>query len=533
MPYALDPYADYRDATYQEQVREGVAQWVERYRRYPAVRMWGVGSEVLAVLGPREGRAFARFYLSLVDVIHEIDPTHPILYQGSEEYAVQPLANLLTREGQQRPWLVYGVNVYTLRLEQVLKEWPNRGWDGPILVSSFGPLGLYPADRPIGYLKMWRSICAYPGYALGGLAYVWTTTGANLMDQAFGLVEDDRRPADGSLEALTTVWKGGTLSIETNRPPLPMGGAPPPPELPLVIERLLPQSQVVVNGSSYQYSYLVGGRAERIKGIGYNAMYRSLPDAERSALYDRDFEAIRQTGANTIVGWGEQRQFDELTLLKAQQHGLGVVMPYFLDPMGEYGDPGYREAVREDVIAWVHRFKGNPALRIWGLGNEVIHLLGKDEAQVFADYYVELADLVHELDPDHPVAYRAAEDVGIGPLVQAFHRDGQTRPWFVLGMNIFTFRIEQAIQNWPDWNWDVAMFFSEFGPLGLLPEERPAAFQRMWQAIDDAPGMVLGGFVYTWTTEGPEKVDIAFGLVDKTCQPVDGLLAAVTEAYSR
>jgi beta-galactosidase/beta-glucuronidase len=533
LPFVLDPHADYSDPEYQWQIREAVANWLQRYRNHSAVRMWGIGKEILANLRPQEGEAFARFYLTLADMVHEIDPNHPILYQGSEVFAAQPLAKLLKRDGRQRPWLVYGINSYTMRLAQVLQEWPTLGWDGPVLVSSFGPLGLYPADRPVGYSKMWKAIRAHQEYTLGGLAYVWTTDGIDPMDQAFGLYEADRQPADGSIYALSAAWKGQIVASEYRKVPLHMGGAPPSPDLPLVFERLLPPSQVKVEGRGYHYQYIVNGRPEKIKGIGYNAMYRHLSDAERAALYERDFQAIRQTGANTIIGWGEQHQFDELTLLKAQQHGLGVVMPYYLDPLGDYADPEYRAAVRADVASWVQRFKSSPALRIWGLGNEVIHLLGDDEARQFAKFYVELADLVHELDPNHPVAYRAAEDVAILPLAEVFKQSNQPRPWFILGMNVFTFRIEQAIAEWPELNWDVALFFSEFGPLGLLPDERPAGFLRMWQAIEDEPDRVLGGFVYTWTTAGPERVDVAFGLVDDAGQPVDDLLAAVTEAFHR
>ncbi len=293
----------------------------------------------------------------------------------------------------------------------------------------------------------------------------------------------------------------------------------------------MPPSRVAVTGNNHSFTYVVNDHPEIIKGIGYNTLYQSLPVAERAARYDQDFAAIRAMGANTIIGWGEQRQFDELTLIKANQHGLGVIMPYFMDPMGHYSDPEYRELVRQDVAGWVARFRSYPALRIWGLGNEVIHLLSSEDAKAFADFYVEMADLVHDLDPDHPVAYRAAEDVGIESLILAFQRDGRPRPWMMLGMNIFTFRIEDAIKEWPAWNWDVPVFFSEFGPLGLPPEDRPDAFRRMWQAIENGRGPVIGGLVYVWTTAGPERVDAAFGLVDGNGEKTDGLYDAVAEAY--
>ncbi len=531
LPYYLGPHADYGSAAYQAEVRGDVISWVNRYKDHPALRMWAVGSEVVPALDARQARTFAKFYVALADMIHQLDPDHPVLYRGSEEYDVESFVQVLKESDQPRPWLVYGLDVFTLRLGQTLQDWDRTGWPGPVVVSAFGPLGLYPADRPVGYLRMWRSIRKHSHLVLGGFAYVWTTAGAHPMDQAFGLFEDDGSPADASFDTLATVFRGHDLQIDTRRGPLPGGGAPAPPELPFSLDVLLPPSKVVVSGSQYNFTLQVNGRPETIKGIGYNTMYQGLPVEQRAVRYDEDFTAIRDMGANMIIGWGEQRQFDELTLIKAQQHGIGVIFPYYLDPMGDYNDPEYRELVRQDVAAWVARFRGFPALRIWGLGNEVIHLLGTEDAQVFAEFYVELADMVHALDPDHPVAYRAAEDVGIEPLILAFQRDGQPRPWFVLGMNIFTFRIEQAIKEWPDWNWDIGLFFSEFGPLGLPPEERPDAFRRMWQAIEEGQGTVLGGIVYVWTTDGPERVDVAFGLVDGAGQKVDDLYDAVSRAY--
>lgn len=536
MPYYLDIHGDYTDAAYQAQIRTEVMDWVNRYKNHPALRMWALGNEMIANMQGKQIKAFARFFVGLADMVNQIDPNHPVLYRGAEEYDLEPLAQALAKAGGgPRPWLIYGMNVFTLRLEQTLADWPSKGWDGPVLVSAFGPLGLYPADRPYGYLRLWKAIRDYETLVLGGFAYVWTTAGANLMDQAFGLFEDDGSPADASFEALSNAFHGGIVQKYARRNILPYGGAPPRPDLSFSFsfEAIQPPSRVHVVGGNYQFTYLVNGRPEIIRGIGYNAMYQGLPLEERAARYDADFAAIRSLGANTIIGWGEQREFDELVLIKAHQHGLGVIMPYFMDPLGDYADAEYREAVRQDVVAWVNRFRGFPALRVWGLGNEVIHLLGNEDAKLFASFYVELADLVHRSDPDHPVAYRGAEDANIEHLILAFQADGQPRPWMLFGMNIFTFRIEQAIKSWPDWNWDVGLFFSEFGPLGLPPEERPEAFSRMWEAIEGAPGVVLGGLLYVWTTAGPEKVDLAFGLVDETGTPVDDLYEAVRAAYRK
>jgi hypothetical protein len=75
--------------------------------------------------------------------------------------------------------------------------------------------------------------------------------------------------------------------------------------------------------SNHQRRYLVSGSTgppRTIHGVGYNP-YASLPTAQRSALYDRDFGEMDQLVINTIDAWFEN-QFDAVTL-KAQP-GLGL-----------------------------------------------------------------------------------------------------------------------------------------------------------------------------------------------------------------
>lgn len=533
MRYTLDPFGDYANPEYREALRQEVSTWIKRFKDFPALRIWALGKEVLQQLGPEEVEIFSDFYVQLADLVHELDPNHPVIYRGVEDIALAPLIARFNRDGIRRPWFGYGVNIFTLRIEEVLQNWPEHGWDVPLIITGFGPLGLYPADRPLGYVRMWQAIQKSQPLALGGFAYVWTTAGPNFVDEAFGLMDKDGNPADGSFQALRAAFRGEDTLAAGGRSFLPHGGAPPPPVLPPSIKAVLGPSKVEFLGSNYEYSYVVNGHRQRIQGMGYNTLYSTLPVEERAARYDRDFRRMKEVGVSTIIGWGEQRQFDELTLIKAQEHRLGVVMPYYLDPFGDYTDPDYRQAVRQDVAAWVKRFKDYPALRIWGLGNEVLHLLSPEQAEIFSELYLQLADLVHELDPNHPVIYRGAEDFAIEPLIARFNQDGASRPWLGYGLNIFTFRIDEVIQDWPTHGWDVPLIITEFGPLGLKSEERPTAYLRMWETIQDSPQMVLGGFAYVWTTAGPEKVDLSFGLVNEQGQPVDKSLDVLAAAFRR
>ena len=87
----------------------------------------------------REARAdaFAEFYVQLVDMIHDLDPHHPVVYRDAEDLYLARLRTALLRDGKPRPWFVYGTNAYTERIQEVIQNWPNQGIDAPLLVSEF------------------------------------------------------------------------------------------------------------------------------------------------------------------------------------------------------------------------------------------------------------------------------------------------------------------------------------------------------------------------------------------------------------
>ena len=302
---------------------------------------------------------------------------------------------------------------------------------------------------------------------------------------------------------------------------------------------------VVLVGGHYQYSLVVGGSPQLVLGMGYNAEYRNRDPAERAQLYDRDFAAMREAGVNVIFGWF-QDQFDEVTLDAAHRNGLGVGMPFELNQDLPYDDPAFRERLMADVLGWVRRYRHHPAVWFWTPGNEVIHRLifpswlrkqsdpqREARADSFARFYVELIDRIHQVDPDHPVIYRDAEEVYLGRIRDNLLRDGVRRPWFAYGANVYSPRLAEILRDWPRQGLDVPLLVSEYSPGGTGPRDRPDGLRAMWATIRSYPDWVIGGAVYTWTTEGPEELDRIFGLVDGNGRPRDGTLAAVAEAYRR
>jgi glycosyl hydrolase family 2 len=292
------------------------------------------------------------------------------------------------------------------------------------------------------------------------------------------------------------------------------------------------------------WQYVVDGTAEEIRGVGYNPWYANLSPAQRSALYDRDFSDMHRLGINTIEGWFEN-QFDSVTLDAAARNGIGVLMPFELNQDWDYTNPNVTESILEHVTAYVDQYKDHPAVRMWAPGNENLHRVlyahwvsqannpqAVARAQAFANFLPILVDRIHQVDPNHPVLYRDAEDVYLPWITNAFAQAGGTRPWLVYGANIYSAaRLQQVVSSWPIQWPGQPLLISEFAPGGMSPTDRPLGFQQQWNVIRSRPDVVLGGLAYTWATNGPEDLDRVFGLVDPNGVPTDGGLAALSSVY--
>jgi hypothetical protein len=305
-----------------------------------------------------------------------------------------------------------------------------------------------------------------------------------------------------------------------------------------------PSHVEVVRETDGSWSYLVNDQPQVIRGVGYNPWYAALPSSQRAALYQRDFSAMREVGVNTVEGWFEQ-QFDNVTLEYAARNGIGVLMPFELNQDWDYADPAVQASILARVSAYVEQYRDQPAVRMWAPGNENLHRILyphwvsqendptiRQRADAFAAFLPVLVDRIHELDPNHPVIYRDAEDVYLPRLKAAFEATGVDRPWLVYGANVYSAaRLQQVVDTWPKQWLDAPLVLSEFAPGGVGPAERPLGFQQDWSIIRSRPALVLGGLAYTWATNGPEDLDRVFGFVDSEGVPTDGALAALSASY--
>ncbi len=287
-----------------------------------------------------------------------------------------------------------------------------------------------------------------------------------------------------------------------------------------------------------RFQYLVNGEPQLFIGMGYNPIYRTLSDEQRAANYRRDFKMLCEAGVNHITGWDrdkgyDQDKFDELTLDTANVYGLGVIMPIYLPPEGDYRDLAFVDGLVDTVRAKVTRFRQHPAMRMWGLGNEVLTELPAGMRGPFGRAYLRIADLVHELDPNHPVIYREAETLFVPAIKLALENAEAPRPWLLYGMNAYSFELERFLDEWRRNGLRRPLFVTEFGAEPATPGGRALGYVNMWRMIRAHPRNALGGAPYVWTTEGPEPVDKKWGLVDGDSQPVDGTFDQLAEEWLR
>jgi hypothetical protein len=298
-----------------------------------------------------------------------------------------------------------------------------------------------------------------------------------------------------------------------------------------------PNSVTIAKRPDGGFSYSVDGKPQVFIGMGYNPIYRNLSDADRAANYRRDFQMLRDAGVNTITGWDadkgyEQDKFDELTLSIADEFGIGVVMPLNLPPEGDYQDPAYVSDLIDQAQEKIARFKGYHALRMWGVGNEVLWEEPPERHAAFLQAYFDIADVFHQLDPSHPVIYREAEDRYVPELAAALRESGDLRPWLLYGANIYNHDPKQILADWPDYGLDRPMLVSEFGTQGDTPDARARGYVAMWQSIRCFDRYVLGGAPYAWTVAGPEPTDTIWGLMNDHSQPVDGTFGLLSQAWA-
>lgn len=159
------------------------------------------------------------------------------------------------------------------------------------------------------------------------------------------------------------------------------------------------------------------------------------------------------------------RHVDGRTLLdRCQDLGITVMAGIWVQHERhgfDYSDPLQVRRQREEVRAAVRKFKNHPAILIWGLGNEMEGPSADGRDPRIWRELEELARIVKEEDPDHPVCTVIAG--AAAGKVKAMMRDYPSID--ILGVNAYAGAagVGTALA---EAGWNKPFILAEYGPVG-------------------------------------------------------------------
>lgn len=252
------------------------------------------------------------------------------------------------------------------------------------------------------------------------------------------------------------------------------------------------------------WQLLVDGKPFELKGVGVGYNYGS---------YDEDYLLMaKEMGANAVRTWNyTPGGIDKSYLDNAHELGLYVASWMWLNPAKTEWEnisykPGspYRESCKRRIKNWVNELKDHPALLMWGVGNEVMYFSDTEEEKVaFAEFLNELCQLIHELDPNHPVIYASMQEVEFPYLAK------YTPDLDIIGVNTYS-NIATAEKRWEMAGFKVPYILTEFGPvnkwgvgkdsngLAIDPPDwhKARQYNTFFKDLKKYKSNCLGGFVF-------------------------------------
>ena len=218
-------------------------------------------------------------------------------------------------------------------------------------------------------------------------------------------------------------------------------------------------------------------------------------------------EVLVQCGGNSFRTWGIGPSTQE-ELDQAEKLGLTVSLGCWLGHKEQgfrYDDPTAVKRQFDDVKRAVEKFKDHPALLIWSLGNE---MEVADDSPAMWKAIEDLARMVHQVDPRHPVMTVIAElgkskvqriqelcpDIDIiginsyggGPsLATRYRLAGGKRPFIITEFG-------------PPGTWEIRL--NSFGaPPEPTSTEKAARYRETYlKSVLGAPELCLGSYAFTW-----------------------------------
>jgi hypothetical protein len=248
--------------------------------------------------------------------------------------------------------------------------------------------------------------------------------------------------------------------------------------------------KVEIKQAAGRYELLRGGQPYFIKGAGGG----QFP------------ERIKAYGGNSVRTWGTAEA--PRVLAEAGKHGLTVMLG--LDVARErhgfdYNDAAAVAAQLQKLRAEVLKYKDDPAVLFWGIGNELN--LEYSNPKVW-DAVEQIARMIHEIDPNHPTSTVLA---GCNPKEVAYIKE-RCPSVDILSINTYAglAAIPQQVRTA---GWAGPYVVAEWGPTGhwecpLTPWKAPieetssqkaAVYQSRYEAsVAKDKTQCLGTYVFLW-----------------------------------
>lgn len=245
--------------------------------------------------------------------------------------------------------------------------------------------------------------------------------------------------------------------------------------------------QIVATAGSYQL--IRGGKPYFIKGAAGVQYYNQ----------------VHLAGGNSVRLWSTD--YAEPLLLEAQRQGLTVTLGLWMPHVGggfDYHDRASVAALMADLRQQVIKYRASPALLLWSVGNELN--LGIVDPNVY-QVVNEVARMIHELDPFHPVTTVLDNSLNLVYAVRKLSPEID-----LLSINTFA-GLSQLALDLKRLKWTKPYIVSEFGAKGFwesgttvwgAPLEQTstekAAFirERYQQTIVADSTHCLGSYVFYW-----------------------------------
>jgi hypothetical protein len=217
-----------------------------------------------------------------------------------------------------------------------------------------------------------------------------------------------------------------------------------------------------------------------------------------------NLELALRSGANSIRTFNSDGA--QALLDTAASHCMTVLLGIGLSNMApDYTDPTFLAAKRAEVTDLLATVKNHPALLMWDVGNEIQLAAGNDN-QTSVGFIQELAQTLHQGDPNHPVitSVAGANTTFINHLVQwapALDAIGINTYAAVgtvtadVGRSMFTGAF--LVTEWGPTGWWEAPMTSWGRPIEQTSGEKGRIYQTRYAAFAHG-ARVLGDYVFLW-----------------------------------